>query len=141
MNFSLFSWNIRGLGRAEKVQAVRREISLNNLKLVFIQETKKADFYVSTFRELWNKLGIGKIFSPSIGSAEGLLCMWGEDFLEVSVNSISQRFVALIGNVKEDNFRCIFINVYRPSEDSERSSFMAELLQFWRIIQLYGVWG
>ncbi|KAL4388297.1 hypothetical protein GQ457_09G027380 [Hibiscus cannabinus] len=135
MNLSIISWNIRGLGRLEKVKAVKRLISEHKPGLLFLQESKLKDLTPSISRKLWNGPSIIKIFAPSIGSAGGLISMWNSEVFVVSNQFISHKFIAIIGNMKEHNFECGFLNIYGPTLEAEKGLFLNEISEFLDFIQ------
>ncbi|GMJ12619.1 hypothetical protein HRI_004931100 [Hibiscus trionum] len=130
MEWSIITWNIRGLGRAEKIRAVRTLFVRKKLKLLFIQETKVVDFSFSMFRRLGINQNFEKVFTPSIGSAGGLLSVWDSDFLKVSQVFTYPRFIAVLGTVKGSQHICGFLNVYGPAVEADREGFFTELLEF-----------
>ncbi|KAL4280566.1 hypothetical protein GQ457_03G000290 [Hibiscus cannabinus] len=124
------------IGRGEKVRAVRRLIIKQKPNFLFLQETKLSSFKASIFRKLWNKPEIVHCFSPSTGSAGGLLCMWDGDWFTAEVQIIKKRFIATIGKLKSSGWQCGFLNVYGPSLDSEKREFFGDLLNVLRMFNV-----
>ncbi|KAL4387555.1 hypothetical protein GQ457_09G021080 [Hibiscus cannabinus] len=136
MNFSIITWNIRGLGRGEKVRAVRRVLTKQKPNFLFLPETKLLCFKSSVLHKLWYKPGFVHCFSPSKGSAGGLLCMWDGDWFIAEDLFVKERFIAITGKLKSNGWQCGFLNVYGPSVDSKKREFFGELLSF---LNLYNI--
>ncbi|GMI77258.1 hypothetical protein HRI_001395100 [Hibiscus trionum] len=100
MNFSILSWNVRGLGKKEKARAVRRLVGSKKPTVFFLQETKLSKFDPSMYR----RLGCGNLMEsiavPAIGSSGGLFCAWNSEVFEVSDKFVFNRFTAIIGRFK-----------------------------------------
>ncbi|GMJ09856.1 hypothetical protein HRI_004654800 [Hibiscus trionum] len=141
MDWSIISWNIRGLGRSEKASAVRRLFLQKKPKILFLQETKMQVFSISLFRRLGVKHDLDKIFSPSEGSAGGLMCVWDKDFFSVSDKVVARRFIALFGQIKGSQVPYGFLNIYGSSVESEKASFFTELKSFMENYQVTWVLG
>ncbi|GMI95019.1 hypothetical protein HRI_003171200 [Hibiscus trionum] len=84
MFLSLISWNIRGLGKKEKRCAVRRLLADKKPRILFLQETKMENFTPVILRNMGCRQNFEKAFSPSIGSAGGLISIWDPEFFEAS---------------------------------------------------------
>ncbi|GMI98534.1 hypothetical protein HRI_003522700 [Hibiscus trionum] len=129
MNKLLFlSWNIRGLGRLEKKAAIRKLLLKTKPKLVFLQESKLS----SIDRRISNMLcgrhsNFDFHFPPSVGSACGIISLWDHNYFEVESYLVSVSYVALVGLIKEKNFRCLLINIYAPNDAAERQILFCEL--------------
>ncbi|KAL4383394.1 hypothetical protein GQ457_15G018290 [Hibiscus cannabinus] len=119
-----------GLGRREKVRAVKNLIMEQKPCLVFLQESKLVDPKPSLLRKLWNGYNIRSSFSPSIGSAGDLISLWNSDVFAVSSQIITQRYIAIIGCLKDLNWDCGFLNIYGPSVDTEKGQFFSEISEF-----------
>ncbi|GMI80831.1 hypothetical protein HRI_001752400 [Hibiscus trionum] len=130
MDWNAITWNIRGLGRPEKASAVRRLFLQKKSKLLFLQETKLQAISISLYRRLGVKHDFDKIFSPSEGSAGGLLCVWDKNFLNIANSFVDRRFIALFGQIKGSLEQYGFINVYAPYVESEKVSFFNDLNSF-----------
>ncbi|GMI72472.1 hypothetical protein HRI_000916500 [Hibiscus trionum] len=130
MKLSILSWNIRGVRRKEKIRAVRKVIKKNKPKIIFLQETKLESISAKLVKAIWNDGVVKSAFSPALGSAGGLLCLWDSNFFHVTDCIVHQRFIALIGNMGSNLFSCGLLNVYGPSVDAEKSEFLSDILQF-----------
>ncbi|XP_039028563.1 uncharacterized protein LOC120162494 [Hibiscus syriacus] len=126
----IITWNVRGLGRTEKIRVVARLVSTEKPSFLLLQETK-----LNVCRTgLRRKLGANFLRScssvSSDGSAGGLMCLWNEDLFEVSSEHKQFKFMALTRKFKLSNFDCVIINVYGPLVDADKEEFFREFLCF-----------
>ena len=71
---SLLSWNCRGRGNPQTVNALKKVIKLEKPKFIFLMETKSDDDWMKVIRDC---CGFQKgFFVPSIGSSGGLALFW-----------------------------------------------------------------
>ncbi|GMI79802.1 hypothetical protein HRI_001649500 [Hibiscus trionum] len=127
MYLGILSWNVRGLGRHEKVRAVRKTIWACKAGVILLQETKLDSQKVGVCKRLrGNRFG-DYAFSPEIGSAGGLLSLWDASVF-VEDNRIAQdRVIIILGTLVEAKLRIGVCNVYDPNDQSERTMFWSQL--------------
>ncbi|KAL4353692.1 hypothetical protein GQ457_06G031150 [Hibiscus cannabinus] len=130
MHCSSLSWNVRGLGRPEKVRVVRSLIMEQKPSFVFLQETKLSELCPAIRRKLMFSPDVEIVLSPSVGSAGGLISMWRRDTFVVSSQVVSQRFIAISGQLNSLKIDCGFMNIYGPSVEAEKDQFFAEVADF-----------
>ncbi|XVF70829.1 hypothetical protein PTKIN_Ptkin11bG0193400 [Pterospermum kingtungense] len=118
------------MGCREKRSALKKLWLRKKLDMIFVQETKVNDFSDWMSRWVWGNEAISVEAVGSDGAAGGLLCCWRKDFFSMQSKYTGQRFIMVIGVIKESNFRCGFANVYAPNEDEERKVLWNELLEF-----------
>ncbi|XVF79317.1 hypothetical protein PTKIN_Ptkin14bG0211600 [Pterospermum kingtungense] len=126
-SMKVVSWNIRGLGRAEKMRAVRRFLVREKFDFIAVQETKLKEVSPRIHRWLWGNETISFEVVVSDGNSGGLISVWRNDFFSVDLKYVSQRFILLLGTIKRSNFKCGIGNVYAPNNDSERLTLWKEL--------------
>ena len=95
--------------------------------MIFIQETKLLDVNLRTFRYLGGNCFIMGEFVGVIGAASGLITMWEDNFFIVESKVVAQRYILLVGTIKQLNFKCDFGNIYAPNEDRKRQAFWEKL--------------
>ncbi|KAE8718410.1 hypothetical protein F3Y22_tig00110013pilonHSYRG00116 [Hibiscus syriacus] len=61
----------------------------------------------------------GMVQSPAEGASGGLVTLWDENWFLPQKLKISLRFIAMKGTIKDNQEECCFINVYRPSVESD----------------------
>ncbi|GMI87113.1 hypothetical protein HRI_002380600 [Hibiscus trionum] len=121
------SWNVRGLGWAEKRRAVKRLISKAKASLLFIQETKLENHKLWLLRRLWPGRSGGLEASPAEGSSGGLVTLWDSKVFEVESSNIQSRFILVTGTIKAMKFKCGFLNIYAPNSDADRKIFFEQI--------------
>ncbi|XVF78708.1 hypothetical protein PTKIN_Ptkin14bG0157300 [Pterospermum kingtungense] len=125
----LASWNIRGLGRAEKRRAAKRFFSKEGFDMLVIQETKIKEVSPRFHRWMWGNNSIQMECVLSNGNSGGLMSCWRDEFFSVESKFVSQRYILLVGVIKSRNVKCGLGNVYAPNDDVERSALWEELQQ------------
>ncbi|GMI83661.1 hypothetical protein HRI_002035400 [Hibiscus trionum] len=129
MEFRIVSWNIRGLGRKEKVQAIRNMVREKKPQVVFIQETKVGEIS----RQLLRRMGCDKGFdfsnAPREGSSGGVLSLWDVSCFEMLESRVFKRFTVLLGKFRGSSLECSLMNVYGPNTDADRKDFFREILE------------
>ena len=79
------TWNIRGLGTAEKKATVRRLLKDEHIDLLGLVETKHMDITIWDIRKMWGQQSTEWVHSPAVNGSGGLLVAWNSDsFKEVS---------------------------------------------------------
>jgi exonuclease III len=69
----IVSWNVRGLGRVDKRNEVRKLVREKHPLVVCLQETKLQACDVSLCTAVWGSSPFGFSFRPSSGASGGLL--------------------------------------------------------------------
>ncbi|GMJ00569.1 hypothetical protein HRI_003726100 [Hibiscus trionum] len=124
------SWNIMGLGRAEKRVAVRNLVVKSDTKFLFLQESKLRMVDEKLIRKIGGiRRQFDFRFSPAEGAAGGLITCWDPKVFGFERGIIDQNFIALIGKLADKESRCLVINVYGPNDSGERQEFFNQLLQ------------
>ncbi|GMI73679.1 hypothetical protein HRI_001037200 [Hibiscus trionum] len=129
-NLSILTWNVRGLGSSERIRMVRNLIKEKKPKLIFLQETKLANFTPATLRRLGCSKDMSSVFAPALGSAGGLLVAWESDFILNPSHIVTNRYIAVFGNLAQLSCKIGFLNIYGPSIDTEKQSFFEDLKSF-----------
>ncbi|GMI69796.1 hypothetical protein HRI_000648900 [Hibiscus trionum] len=121
MNFSFLTWNIRGLGKVEKVRAIQQLVNASKARVVFIQESK-----LETLKP-WVQRRIKTV--PSIGSSGGLISVW-DSFFGVEGIVTHSRWIAINGAFVLSTLKPVLLNVYAPNEFSDRREVLIQLTEF-----------
>ncbi|XP_057444002.1 uncharacterized protein LOC130736174 [Lotus japonicus] len=114
------SWNVRGLGNAEKRREVKEVLKKVKLELILLQETKLGE----------NKDRVGELFAKSInlnfaevhasGSAGGLISCWDSGIISVDDVIKDQSFILLVAKVPFLSAPVLIGNVYSPNVENQR---------------------
>ncbi|KAK8578855.1 hypothetical protein V6N13_142141 [Hibiscus sabdariffa] len=97
----LLSWNIRGIGKVEKHRAIKKLVVSNDVEILFIQDSKLETVDVKLVKAIWNKAADNFLFSPARGLSGGMVTRW--------------------------KIKCNFVNLYAPSDASDRKAVFLEL--------------
>ena len=62
-----------------------------------------------------------------MGATGGLITMWEDNFFTMESKVVAQRYILLVGTIKQSNFKCGFGNIYASNDDRERQAFWEEL--------------
>ncbi|XP_057803583.1 uncharacterized protein LOC131018912 [Salvia miltiorrhiza] len=116
----VISYNIRSLGNIAKQRDCRDLISSEKADLCFIQESKLEEFSESLCYSWWGANNCKWAARNSEGRSGGILCAWNKDLFFVSSKWDFPGAVIIIGVWRPNNLRCCFVNVYAPSNPSEK---------------------
>lgn len=121
------SWNVRGLGSAEKRRAVKDSIRSSKCEVILLQKTKLGN----------NKARFGELFANSlnhcfvevlaIGSAGGLISCWDPRSISVTNVIKDQWFILLVAQTTFLSYPVIISNFYGPNSESQRRSVLNNL--------------
>jgi exonuclease III len=112
----IVSWNVRGLGRVDKRNEVRKLVREKTPFVLCLQETKLQACDDLGCAAVWGSLQMGFSFRPSVGASGGLLTIW--DTTEVEMwSSISRDHVLWsYGRFIKTEEEFWVANVYAPCE-------------------------
>ncbi|XVF57103.1 hypothetical protein PTKIN_Ptkin06aG0176800 [Pterospermum kingtungense] len=125
----IVSWNIRGLRCAEKKKAVRRLFSNRECDTILLQESKIKEVNPRLCRWLWGNNNVSSEFVLSNGNAGGLVIGWKSEFFSLEEKMVPDRYLLLVGTLKEFSIKCGIGNVYAPSRAAETEALWEELSQ------------
>ncbi|KAK3175726.1 hypothetical protein Dsin_032613 [Dipteronia sinensis] len=114
------SWNIRGLGKAEKKRAVRCLVEKHKPIMLFLQETKLSSFDNRLVRILRGSVLNRGMGVEAEGASGGLLSLWNEDLFEVKLCILNRRCIILGGVLMAIKKEVVFCNVYGACIENER---------------------
>ncbi|XP_028083295.1 uncharacterized protein LOC114284558 [Camellia sinensis] len=114
------SWNVRGLGRADKRRRVRQVMQDRNVDVLLLQETKKSSTEEMFVRSFWPWERMEFMAVDSEASAGGLLSIWNPEVFQLLDCCCHRNFLLILG-IALSSFECVFINVYGPNDVSKRA--------------------
>ncbi|GMI86482.1 hypothetical protein HRI_002317500 [Hibiscus trionum] len=127
MNLCFLSWNVRGLGRREKVRAVSKKIRDSKARIVFLQETKLDAQKLSTIKRIGGRRLREVVVSSASRAAGGLVTLWDDKVFTAEKSIVCERVVIIIGTLVEEKLRIGLCNVYAPNVQSERREYWSFL--------------
>lgn len=119
--FSVLSWNVRGLGCSRKCDVVRNIIKTSRCDVCLLQETKCNVMDVTVSRNfLPSFFDRETAFNLAINTAGGVLIAWKRSFILISSWSSAHTVTVLLEQISSRR-RFLITNVYGPSEDSAKT--------------------
>ncbi|XP_028091887.1 uncharacterized protein LOC114292179 [Camellia sinensis] len=91
----ILSWNVRGLGRADRRQRIKEFLSQKYVDMVLLQETKRSCMDESGVRSLWPIDSVEFMEVGADGSAGGLLCVWNPLIFSLKECCCFRNFILL----------------------------------------------
>ncbi|GMI85575.1 hypothetical protein HRI_002226800 [Hibiscus trionum] len=127
MNAIILSWNLRGMGRPEKVRALINLLGEVRCNVCFIHETKLGAMKPCLANRLQGRRFGGLAWSPAEGASGGLVSLWDESFFVAETTVVNRRFIAVTGTLVSVSKQCCFINLYAPNEPGDRRIIFEEI--------------
>lgn len=94
------SWNVRGIGRPEKMRKVKKILAERRVDIVLLQETKKSEVNSELVKTIWPGDYFEFMSVDAIGRAGGLLCTWNPDVFQLKASCYNHNFLLLSGMIK-----------------------------------------
>ncbi|KAF5207865.1 hypothetical protein FRX31_002555 [Thalictrum thalictroides] len=101
MSFKLLSWNVRGLGNDETMNAVRNVIVEQQPIVIMLQETKISNLEDNDLRDLW-RMPWQFLQLPSIGLSGGIVLAWNSNYVEV-IDKVEGAFSVTVTCMLREN--------------------------------------
>ncbi|CAN6236003.1 unnamed protein product [Urochloa humidicola] len=138
-NFTVMSWNVRGLGDADKCDVVHDALTAASPSVICIQETKLHDVTAPKARSFLPPSYARSLhFIGAAGSRGGILTAWNESTFSLQ-SYITRRhtLTTVLSSTTSDH--CITVtNVYAPSDHRDSFEFLDGLRELKPHIR--GVW-
>ena len=125
--FQLLSWNVRGLGDADKCAVVKDVLTNANPTVICLQETKLSStsaskacsFLPTPFRDLH--------CVDATGSRGGILTAWDANALSLSSFITRKHTLTTVLVSTVTNIGFTVTNVYAPSDHRDSATFLEDL--------------
>jgi len=124
------TWNIRGLGSAEKKVVVKRLLKEEHIDLIGLVETKHKDITIWDVRKLWGLQNAEWVHSPAVNGSGGLVVTWNSDSFKEISSMVTQRWVYIFGKFLKENFACAVCVIYAPNNQRDRLELWNNLREF-----------
>ncbi|GKD93758.1 RNA-directed DNA polymerase, eukaryota [Tanacetum coccineum] len=89
--------------------------------LQVIEDFIKVDLF--NIKACWGNINFDYVVSPSMGNSGGILCVWDSNLFYKENSTVSDYFIAIMGNWLPDNKKLLVISVYAPQELAEKRGF------------------
>ena len=93
---NIMSINIQGLGHKSKKEWVKELTSKNKINFIAIQETNMEKVSHMDVKFMWGNSNYDFVYSESLGSSGGILCIWEASFFRKEYATISDYFCGFI---------------------------------------------
>nr|GEZ03425.1 RNA-directed DNA polymerase, eukaryota [Tanacetum cinerariifolium] len=78
--------------------------------------------YLFNIKACWGNINFDYVVSPSVGNSGCILCVWGPNLFYKEHSTVSDYFIAIMGNWLPNNKKLLVISVYAPQELAEKKS-------------------
>lgn len=126
MESSWLSWNLRGLGKAEKRREVKEALRKSHPELVLLQETK----LVAQKGKIAKALSLESTMVPAVGSAGGLMTLWKPYAFSLIRIQSGERYVIIVVKDNNLNMNMVIGNIYGPNTEGERELMFTKIGTF-----------
>ncbi|GMJ07595.1 hypothetical protein HRI_004428700 [Hibiscus trionum] len=124
---SFLSWNVRVLGKVEKLRALCQVISSSRANVVFMQESNMERIKPWVKNRL-HKCNLGEIATaPSTGASGGLISLWDPNCFKLEKKIVMDKMIGLIGIIVQRNLKVGLINIYALNDIREKRDFFEQL--------------
>jgi mannosylglycoprotein endo-beta-mannosidase len=120
-------WNIRGLGKIDRIPTLRSRIRDHHVDFVGIMETKKNSITDGLLRSLTWNVPFNWFHLEAKGTAGGILVGSNSDLFNMIVGDVLNFSISTLLTCKRTGFSWKFIVVYGPVYDEQRQVFLNEL--------------
>ena len=128
INMKCLFWNIRGIGKGEKIMSIRKMIGRHKISFLGLVETKHRRSINPRIRRMWghDEHEFCEVYaSEAFGGS--LVVIWDPTTLRVTSKHCNERWILLEGCITDVNFECCIGVVYGPNNRVERNILFAEL--------------
>ena len=124
---SLF-WNIRGIGKGEKIVTIKKLIDKHKISFVGLVETKHKRTLRNRIRRLWGNddYDFCEVFA-SEAYGGGVVAIWDTTTLGVTNKLCGDRWILLEGCIINANFECSIDVIYGPNDRAGRFHVFSEI--------------
>ena len=124
---SLF-WNIRGIGKGEKIVTIRNLVDRHKVSILGLVETKHKRSIKSRIKRMWGNdiYDMCEVYA-SEANGGGLVAIWDTTILRVTNKLYGDRWILLEGCIINANFDCTIGVIYGPNDRAGRFHVFSEL--------------
>ena len=121
-------WNIRGLGKGEKISTIRTLVVKNKVSFMGLVETKHRRSINSRIKRMWGSgdYDVCEVHASDIYSG-GIFAIWDAGTFCASKKHCGERWIIIKGSIKMINFECCVGVIYSPNDRVGRITIYEEL--------------
>jgi hypothetical protein len=128
-NFSVLSWNVRGLGDDDKCKDILSELFTIKPSVALLQESKLELLPVVKINSFLPRSLDQKAFLPAVGSAGGIISAVNSHSLTLTNHTHGLFSTSLNLSCPVSGTNIIISNIYAPSQRSLKADFLLEIRQ------------
>ena len=123
-DWSILCWNIWGINRSDKWDAVRNKIEESSCSIISLQETKREVFDMQYIRKFAPRRFDNFDYIPSLGASGGLLVLWNSSIFPGNMLEKRQYGITVQFQSAHTNEVWKLTTVYGPCDEPARSEFI-----------------
>ena len=123
---AILIWNVRGLNKIDRCNAVRDVILSSNADIVCLQETKVAILTQQVLLSVFGTVYDNFVALPAVGTRGGVLVAWKGGSCQAVASRVDNFSVSVLFAEPEGR-NWWFSGVYGPQGDDEKVLFLQEL--------------
>lgn len=129
-NYSILSWNVRGLNSAAKQEDVKQVIQTYRPMLVCLQETKMQDVTSAVVRNsVGNEYADNYQYLPANNTRGGIIVAFRDQHIQLSgIHNTANIITATVTDNRSQDQWTLSV-VYGPQSDQEKIEFLREMRQ------------
>ena len=103
-------WNIRGIGKGEKIFTIRSLIEKKNIKFMGLVETKHKKSIRNRLKRMWGNddYDYWENFA-SVTHGGGIIAVWDKQSFIASSRHMGNRWILIEGCIASSNFDCCVV--------------------------------
>lgn len=126
-SFTLFSWNVRGLGQSGRCEDVLSDLISTRPNFAALQETKLSHISVGKRNSFLPKRLSSFAAKNSVGTSGGILTAWDDALCTLDDSAQGEFTLTTRFSLRADGCSFTLTNVYAPANREDKPAFAAEL--------------
>ena len=121
-------WNIRGIGKGEKIVTIRRLIDTHKISFLDLVETKHKRTFTSRIKRMWGNddYDMCEVYTSDTNGG-GIVAIWDTTTLRVTKKLCGDRWILVEGCIINANFECTIDVIYGPNDRAGRLHVFTEI--------------
>ena len=122
----LLSWNIQGCNNPLKKRLLKRKIQMENLGILFLQETKcSSEELESIGMRFWK--GARIVETDATGAAGGIGLLWNPNVVSITNINTTRHIISTQFHILGTVVKGVITNIYGPFQLAPKQAFLDEI--------------
>ena len=123
-------WNIRGIGKGEKIMSIRSLVKNKKIAFMGLVETKHKISFKSRIKRIWGNddYDLCEEFASDTNSG-GIVVVWDKHSFSASSKQGGNRWILIEGTLIKENFQCCIGVIYGHNDRVQRLGMFHEFQQ------------